>query len=82
MQVTKGNWPAGIEYYMPLFFEQLATIFEYLPDTTTVMQYGDLEHAADQFWHDVNVRYENRRVDPLRPLLEPTELYQPLNELF
>lgn len=82
MQVTKGNWPAGIEYYMPLFFEQLATIFEYLPDTTTVMQYGDLEHGADQFWHDVNVRYENRRVDPLRPLLEPTELYQPLNELF
>ncbi|MCQ8877031.1 transcription-repair coupling factor [Pseudoalteromonas shioyasakiensis] len=82
MQVTKGNWPAGIEYYMPLFFQQLATIFDYLPETTTVMQYGDLEHAADKFWHDVNVRYENRRVDPLRPLLEPSELYQPLNELF
>ncbi|KTF18453.1 transcription-repair coupling factor [Pseudoalteromonas sp. H105] len=82
MQVTKGNWPAGIEYYMPLFFEQLATIFEYLPASTTVLQLGDLEHAADQFWHDVNVRFENRRVDPLRPLLDPNELYQPLNELF
>ncbi|KPH64210.1 transcription-repair coupling factor [Pseudoalteromonas porphyrae] len=82
MQVTKGNWPAGIEYYMPLFFDQLATIFEYLPDTTTVMQLGDVEHAADNFWHDVNVRYENRRVDPLRPLLEPVSLYQPINELF
>ena len=54
MQVSKGNWPAGIEYYMPLFFEKLATIFDYLPDTTTVMQLGDLEHAADNFWHDVN----------------------------
>ena len=67
---------------MPLFFEQLATIFDYLPETTTVMQLGDLEHAADNFWHDVNVRYENRRVDPLRPLLEPSALYQPINELF
>ena len=82
MQVSKGNWPAGIEYYMPLFFEGLATIFDYLPDSTTVMQLGDLEHAADNFWHDVNVRYENRRVDPLRPLLPPDELYQPINELF
>lgn len=82
MQVSKGTWPAGIEYYMPLFFDGLATIFDYLPSNTTFMQLGDLEHAADQFWHDVNVRYENRRVDPLRPLLEPTKLYQPINELF
>ena len=82
MQVTKGNWPAGIEYYMPLFFEQLATIFDYLPDNATVMQLGDLEDAAEHFWHDINVRYENRRVDPLRPLLEPVALYQPINELF
>ena len=82
MQVSKGNWPAGIEYYMPLFFESLATIFDYLPDNTTVMQLGDLEHAADNFWHDVNVRYENRKVDPLRPLLEPNALYQPIEELF
>ncbi|WP_350595710.1 hypothetical protein, partial [Pseudoalteromonas sp. 45-MNA-CIBAN-0466] len=50
--------------------------------STTVMELGDLEHAADNFWHDVNVRYENRRVDPLRPLLPPDELYQPINELF
>ncbi|TMO23474.1 transcription-repair coupling factor [Pseudoalteromonas sp. S4741] len=82
MQVSKGNWPGGIEYYMPLFFDRLATIFDYLPESTTVMQLGDLEHAADNFWHDVNVRYENRRVDPLRPLLPPDELYQPINELF
>ncbi|MEC8226344.1 MAG: transcription-repair coupling factor, partial [Pseudomonadota bacterium] len=82
MQVTKGTWPAGIEYYMPLFFDELATIFDYLPSNTTFMHFGDIEHAADQFWHDVNVRYENRRVDPLRPLLEPIQLYQSVNELF
>ncbi|WP_370316585.1 transcription-repair coupling factor [Pseudoalteromonas sp.] len=82
MQVTKGTWPAGIEYYMPLFFDELATIFDYLPSNTTFMHFGDIEHAADQFWHDVNVRYENRRVDPLRPLLEPVKLYQSVNELF
>ncbi|CAM4164846.1 transcription-repair coupling factor [Pseudoalteromonas byunsanensis] len=82
MQVTKGNWPSGIEYYLPLFYEQLATIFDYLPDNTTIMHLGDIEHAAQSFWHDVEKRYENRRVDPLRPLLEPAKLYQPIEELY
>ncbi|CAH9060764.1 Transcription-repair-coupling factor [Pseudoalteromonas sp. CIP111854] len=82
MQVTKGHWPAGIEYYLPLFYEQLATIFDYLPDNATFMHLGDIEHSANIFWQDVEKRYENRRVDPLRPLLKPVKLYQPIDELF
>lgn len=69
MQVSKGNWPAGIEYYLPLFFDSLATIFDYLPNDAVIMPFGDIESAAHTFWQDVSKRYENRKVDPLRPLL-------------
>jgi transcription-repair coupling factor (superfamily II helicase) len=82
MQVSKGNWPAGIEYYLPLFFDSLSTIFDYLPENTTIMQLADIEHAAKGFWQDVEKRYENRRVDPLRPLLAPAKLYLPVETLY
>ncbi|ALU42015.1 transcription-repair coupling factor [Pseudoalteromonas rubra] len=82
MQVTRGNWPAGIEYYLPLFYEEIATIFDYLPEQAVFMHLGDIEQAASEFWLDVNNRYENRRVDPLRPLLEPVRLYQNVETLF
>ncbi|WP_312112149.1 CarD family transcriptional regulator, partial [Pantoea septica] len=75
-QVSKGTLPAGIEYWQPLFFEQeLPTLFSYLPDNTLVVNCGDLNGSAERFWQDVEARYENRRVDPMRPLLTPTALW-------
>ncbi|MEI5638621.1 MULTISPECIES: transcription-repair coupling factor [unclassified Pseudoalteromonas] len=82
MQVSNGNWPAGIEYYLPLFFEQLSTIYDYLPSDAVMMPLGDIEEAAKQFWQDVEKRYESRKVDPLRPLLPPGSLYQPVESLY
>ncbi|MBQ4812535.1 transcription-repair coupling factor [Pseudoalteromonas luteoviolacea] len=82
MQVTRGNWPAGIEYYLPLFYDKLATIFDYLPSDAVFMHLGDVEHAANEFWMDVCKRFESRRVDPLRPLLAPKELYLNVESLF
>ncbi|MAD88523.1 MAG: transcription-repair coupling factor, partial [Pseudoalteromonas sp.] len=73
---------AGIEYYLPLFFESLSTIFDYLPEDTAIMHLADIEHAAKGFWDDVEKRYENRRVDPLRPLLSPEKLYLPVESLY
>lgn len=71
-QVSKGTLPAGIEYWQPLFFEQpLQPLFRYLPANTLLVISGDLESSAGRFWHDVNARYENRRVDTMRPLLPP-----------
>ena len=75
-QVSKGTLPAGIEYWQPLFFEQeLPTLFSYLPDNTLIVNCGDLSGSADRFWQDVEARYENRRVDPMRPLLTPATLW-------
>ncbi|WP_437610862.1 transcription-repair coupling factor [Erwinia sp. V71] len=82
-QVSKGTLPAGIEYWQPLFFGQpLPALFSYLPDNTLVLNTGDLESSADRFWLDVNARYENRRVDPMRPLLSPETLWLRTDELF
>lgn len=82
-QVSKGTLPAGIEYWQPLFFEQpLPALFSYLPARTLMVISGDLESSAERFWQDVNARYENRRVDPMRPLLPPPTLWLRKEELF
>lgn len=82
MQVSKGTWPAGIEYWQPLFFEHTETLFDYLPPNTQLISVGVLEHAVDHFLNDVDFRYDQRKVDPLRPLLPPDELWLKKDELF
>ncbi len=64
----------GIEYYLPLFFEQTATIFDYLPDRTLLLQSDRLGEALSESWLQLNARYEDRRHDVRRPILSPTEL--------
>lgn len=81
-QVSKGLMPAGIEYYLPLFFQQTDSLFDYVEDNTLVIQYGDLMAAADYFWADINQRYEDRRYDIRRPILSPQTLYLTIDELF
>ncbi|KQN56985.1 transcription-repair coupling factor [Erwinia sp. Leaf53] len=82
-QVSKGTLPAGIEYWQPLFFDgPLPTLFSYLPASTLLVSTGDLEASSERFWQDVNARYENRRVDPMRPLLPPPSLWLRADELF
>ena len=81
-QVSKGLWPAGIEYYLPLFFEQSSTLLDYLPAESLLLTLGDIHGAGLTFWQDVERRYEDRRYDLNRPLLPPATLYQPVDELF
>ncbi|MCQ4052081.1 hypothetical protein FK514_30175, partial [Klebsiella pneumoniae] len=69
--LSTGITPAGIEYYLPLFYEETATLFDYLPEDSQVFSLPGIEQAAEQFWSDVRNRYEERRVDPERPLLPP-----------
>ncbi|MFC5576459.1 transcription-repair coupling factor [Lysobacter niabensis] len=70
-----GMAPAGIEYYLPLFFTQTSTLFDYLDaNALPVIADGALE-AAEQFWKQTGERYEQRRHDLERPLLPPAELY-------
>lgn len=80
--LASGITPAGIEYYLPLFFECSATLFDYLPQDTQVFSLPGIEQAAEQFWNDVRNRYEERRVDPERPLVPPAELFLPVEDCF
>ncbi|NIG74108.1 transcription-repair coupling factor [Klebsiella sp. Ap-873] len=82
-QVSKGTLPAGIEYWQPLFFsESLPTLFSYFPANTLLVNTGDLEASAERFWLDANARFENRGVDPMRPLLPPEDLWLKTDSLF
>ncbi|WP_375750354.1 transcription-repair coupling factor [Vibrio sp. HN007] len=82
MQVTKGTWPAGIEYWQPLFFEKTETLLDYISDNSLIITVGDIEGAIDAFLKDVDYRYDQRKIDPLRPLLAPELLWQKKDELF
>ncbi|WP_405120591.1 transcription-repair coupling factor [Pseudomonas leptonychotis] len=80
--LSTGITPAGIEYYLPLFFEETATLFDYLPSDTQVFSLPGIEKAAEQFWVDARSRYEDRRVDPERPLLPPADIFLPVEDCF
>ena len=73
--VSQGLAPAGIEYYLPLFFEQTQTLFDYLPENTLIISAAGTSEAAEQFWHEGNERYESGRHDLERPLLAPDNLF-------
>ncbi|MCW8807647.1 MAG: transcription-repair coupling factor, partial [Rhodanobacter sp.] len=73
--MKEGVTPGGIEYYLPLFFAQTATLFDYLAgDVLFVLGEGAAD-AADQFWTQTAERYEQRAHDIERPVLPPAELY-------
>lgn len=80
--VSRNLMPAGIENYLPLFFDEVATLFDYLPKETQLVTLGDIEKSARAHLQEVETRYQDRRVDPLRPLLAPKELYLLIEELF
>ncbi|RZL94610.1 MAG: transcription-repair coupling factor, partial [Variovorax sp.] len=70
-----GVATAGIEYYLPLFFEDTATVFDYLGSDATVVLHGDLEPAFQHFWQDTRERYRLVQGDPERPALPPDALF-------
>ncbi|MEQ9882682.1 transcription-repair coupling factor [Pectobacterium brasiliense] len=82
-QVSKGVWPAGIEYWQPLFFsEPLPSLFSYFPTNTLIVNTGNIEQSAERFWQDIQQRFESRRVDPMRPLLPSDSLWLRVDGLF
>ena len=73
--VSAGNAPGGIESYLPLFFEQSATLFDYLPAATLAIRLEGVAEALAAFQEQVLDRYEQRRYDAERPLLPPPSLF-------
>ena len=72
--VSKGTASGGIEWYLPLFYEATATIFDYLSSQTVVCLHGSLDKAAQTFWYEANSRYKLLAYDTERPILGPALL--------
>lgn len=82
LDVSEGNASPGLEYYLPLFFEKTATLFDYLPENCLMVGVESITKAADTFWEEVKSRYEQYRHDRLRPILDPKSLFIQPNEVF
>jgi len=80
--VSQGIAPAGIEYYLPLFFDECASLLDYVPAQTVVLCDSGIEGAAQTFSLEVANRYEQRRHNIERPILPPQRIFQPVDELF
>ena len=80
--VSRSYAPAGIEYYLPLFFLQTQLLLDYLPSASLIVEINDVYHAAQRFWQEISQRYEQLRHDIERPILAPEKLYVVLDELF
>ena len=76
---------AGIESYLPLFFEESSSVFDYFPrsgDPAWVVSIGDVEESIKSFWKDTLSRYEFLKHDLDRPILKPSELFLDVDQFF
>jgi len=75
--IKEGVTPAGIEFYLPLFFDKTETLFDYLSDDALFVLGDGVLDAAENFWNNAGERYEQRSHDIERPILPLAELYLP-----
>ncbi len=80
--VSEGRTPPGIEYYLPLFFSQTQLLIDYFPKKSLVLQINNVQTPAENFWREINERYEQLRHDIERPILTPKQLYVDTDTLF
>ena len=82
VDALKGIPSPGLEQYLPLFFEQTATLFEHLAAGTRVALLPGVFEAAEHHWASIESRFDNLGVDPTRPLLPPQRAFVPVAEVF
>ncbi len=80
--VSKGTASGGIEWYLPLFFDATATLFDYLNKDAVICLHGNLDKAAQGFWFDAQSRYKLMAYDPEKPILKPEILLIKTDEFF
>ncbi len=79
--LRQNTAPAGIEFYLPLFFERTATLFDYLPSEPVFVTDAALPARLAQLWQQIAARHEDLRHDIEHPVLEPRELFQSPEEM-
>jgi transcription-repair coupling factor (superfamily II helicase) len=79
-EVSNGNFPPGIEYYLPLFFDKTYTLFDYFPKNTLFIMHENALDVSEEFESELYSRYEQRRHDIERPILKPNDIYLSADE--
>jgi transcription-repair coupling factor (superfamily II helicase) len=80
--IAQGIAGAGIEYYLPLFFDGTATVFDYFGEQAAVALHGDVDAAISRFWADTRERHRFLQHDPERPILPPEAIFLRVDEFF
>ncbi len=80
--IGTGLATAGIEYYLPLFFDATATIFDYLGAGAALVLHGEVDEALKKFWTDTRERHRFLQHDRERPILPPEDLFLGTDEFF
>jgi transcription-repair coupling factor (superfamily II helicase) len=80
--IGSGLTSGGIEYYLPLFFDETATIFDYFGDAAALVLHGEVDEALQRFWADTRERHRFLQHDRERPLLAPEEIFLKSEEFF
>jgi transcription-repair coupling factor (superfamily II helicase) len=80
--ISEGICSPGIEYYLPLFFERTASLFDYIPTNSVIVTIGNVHQKAEEFWQEIQMRYEQRANDITRPILPPQQTFIPVPEIF
>ncbi len=81
LDVSKGITPGGIEYYLPLFVDSTETLFDYLPGNTALVLSETYNADATLFYDEAEERFQQRKYDVDRPLLDPAQLFLNADEL-
>jgi transcription-repair coupling factor (superfamily II helicase) len=80
--IDTGLATAGIEYYLPLFFDGIASLFDYLGAEAGLALHGEVDEALQRFWADTRERHRFLQHDPDRPILAPEAIYLRPEEFF
>jgi transcription-repair coupling factor (superfamily II helicase) len=80
-EISEGIAHGGIEYYLPLFFETTATLFDYLPGGSVIFAPAGLDAILDSAWAEIGERYDLYSLDPERPVLKPHESFHSPEEI-
>ncbi len=80
--ISAGICSPGIEYYLPLFFEKTASLFDYIPKNSIIVTVGSVHKKAEEFWQEIQTRYEQRAYDITHPILPPQTVFIPVPDIF
>ena len=72
--ISGGLVPSGIEYYLPLFFEQTQTFFDYLPQGSLLAHSDQLSDLLQTQKAEYHTRHESLNYNIERPILSPDEI--------